>query len=256
MKLGVSYTVFDGEELLEGSIKCIRKHVDFISVVYQTTSNFGQPCDPDLVNFLTGLKVGGLIDELFEYKPNLSAGGHNNEITKRNIGLYLSEGAGCTHHMSMDTDEFYIPEQFEWMKNDIEINDYDGAACQMLTYYHDFETILDPPEDYYVSLIYKIRKGINFTMGCPFPVLVDPTRRMSVDKCVSYKREQIEMHHMTGVRDNYRTKLVNSSASVNFKNEIDHLVSYFKTWEFPKQALMPGLPPKYYNVKRVKILFK
>ena len=41
MKLGVSYNVFDGEELLESSIKSIRDNVDHISVVYQTISNFG-----------------------------------------------------------------------------------------------------------------------------------------------------------------------------------------------------------------------
>ena len=40
MKIGVSYNLFDGEELLESSIKSIRKNVDYISVVYQTISNF------------------------------------------------------------------------------------------------------------------------------------------------------------------------------------------------------------------------
>ena len=46
MKLGISYNVFDGEELLEKSILCIRDQVDFISVVYQEKSNFGNQCDP------------------------------------------------------------------------------------------------------------------------------------------------------------------------------------------------------------------
>ena len=45
MNLGVSYNVFDGEELLEGSIFQIRNEVDYISVVYQSISNFGHPCD-------------------------------------------------------------------------------------------------------------------------------------------------------------------------------------------------------------------
>ena len=34
MKLGVSYNLFDGEELLESSIKSIRDNVDYVSVVY------------------------------------------------------------------------------------------------------------------------------------------------------------------------------------------------------------------------------
>lgn len=53
MKVGISYNLFDGEELLESSIKSIRDNVDYISVVYQTVSNFGNPCSEDLVTLLS-----------------------------------------------------------------------------------------------------------------------------------------------------------------------------------------------------------
>ena len=128
MKLGVSYNLFDGEELLESSIKSIRTNVDFISVVYQTVSNFGNPCNEELEPLLESLHKEGLIDELFEYRPNINKGGHYNEIRKRNIGLTLSEGDGCTHHMAMDSDEFYTDEQFKHMKNVIE----DGIMIHQL----------------------------------------------------------------------------------------------------------------------------
>ena len=52
MKLGVSYNLFDGEELLTDSIKSIRDSVDIVSVVYQTESNFGQKANPGLANLL------------------------------------------------------------------------------------------------------------------------------------------------------------------------------------------------------------
>ena len=116
MKIGVSYNLFDGEELIENSIKSIRNNVDYISVVYQTISNFGQECDKGLVSLLERLKSEGLVDELFEYHPRINKGGHFNEITKRNIGLSLSEGANCTHHMAMDSDEFYTDTQFKYIK--------------------------------------------------------------------------------------------------------------------------------------------
>ena len=106
MKVGVSYNLFDGEELLEGSIKSIRESVDYVSVVYQTISNFGDAANDRLVPLLNKLKEEGLIDELFEFRPNVNKGGHFNELNKRNIGIALSQGAGCTHHMSMDSDEF------------------------------------------------------------------------------------------------------------------------------------------------------
>jgi len=250
MKLGVSYNVFDGEELLENSIKSIRENVDYISVVYQEISNFGNPCNPNLVPLLNRLKEGGLVDELYKYNPQPRRGGHFNEINKRNVGLFLSEGAKCTHHMAMDSDEFYTDDNFKYLKNEIVSGNYDSSCCQMTTYYKEPQYRLDPKEDYYVSLIYKIQRGKQYVMGLPFPTLVDPTRRMEAGKCKIFTRDEIEMHHMSYVRKNIRIKLTNSSAFPNFKN-IDKLVDYFEKWEYPQQGLMGGAPDKFYDIVKV-----
>lgn len=255
MKLGVSYNLFDGEELLESSIKSIRTNVDFISVVYQTVSNFGNPCNEELEPLLESLHKEGLIDELFEYRPNINKGGHYNEIRKRNIGLTLSEGAGCTHHMAMDSDEFYTNEQFKYMKKTMEESGYDSSACQMTTYYKEPIYRLEPKEEYYVSLLFKIKQGREYVIGHPFPVLVDPTRRMEPGNCKVFTRDEIEMHHMSYVRKNIRKKLQNSSASPNFRN-IDKIVDYYQKWEYPQQALMGGAPDKFYNTVEEEIKFK
>lgn len=256
MKLGVSYNLFDGEELLEGSIKQIRNLVDYISVVYQTISNFGNTCNPELVPLLERLKSEGLIDELFEYSPKVNKGGHSNEIQKRNIGLALSQGVGCTHHMSMDSDEYYLPSEFHNLKKLIEDGDYDSSFCQMQTYYKSWEYSLNPPEEYYVSLIFKIKPDSNYVMGYPTPVLVDPTRRMSPSvKPLILKREQIQMHHGSYIRDNIKTKLTNSSASVNFNNDIERIVNHYNTWEYPNKVLWGGLPSQLLTVKKVENLW-
>lgn len=254
MKLGVSYNLFDGEELLESSIKSIRDNVDYISVIYQTISNFGNPCDDELVPLLEGLRDRGLIDEMFEYRPTVNKGGHYNEIRKRNLGLYMSEGSECTHHMAMDSDEFYTDEQFKYMKKTMEDGDYDSSACQMTTYYKDSKYRLEPKEEYYVSLPFKLVVGKEYVIGTPFPVLVDPTRRMEPGKCKVFTREEIEMHHMSYVRKDISRKLQNSSASPNFKN-IDKIVDYFEKWEYPKQGLMGGAPDKLYDIVEEPKLF-
>ena len=44
MKLGLAYNLFDGEELLEYSLRSIRNNVDYISVQYQEISNHGEKC--------------------------------------------------------------------------------------------------------------------------------------------------------------------------------------------------------------------
>jgi hypothetical protein len=254
MKLGVSYNLFDGEELIESSIKCIRNDVDFISVIYQTTSNFGNTCSESLVPLLNNLKEKGMIDEMVKYNPSIKNGGHYNEITKRNLGLYLSENAGCTHHMAMDSDEFYTEEQFKYLKKIMIDGDYDSSACQMVTYYKNPIYRLEPKEEYYVPLIYKIRNNIEYVFAHQFPVLVDPTRRMNPEKCKIFTRDEIEMHHMSYIRKNLRMKLNNSSAKSNFKS-IDKIVNYYDKWEYPQKALLGGIPDKYYEIVKVEKLF-
>lgn len=230
MRLGVSYNTFDGEELLESSIKAIRNEVNYISVVYQTTSNFGQECDEGLVPLLERLKSEGLVDELFEYYPKINKGGHFNEITKRNIGLSLSEGVGCTHHMSMDSDEFYTDKQFKYLKKTIIEGDYDSSVCKMKTYFKKPNYEVRPMNEYYVSLIYKIKQNKEFVMGHPFPVLVDPTRRMEPGNCKIFTRDEIEMHHMSYVRKNIKSKLINSSSNSAFTH-IDDFMRMFDSYE-------------------------
>jgi hypothetical protein len=87
----------------------------------------------------------------------------------------------------------------------------------------------------------------------PSPVLVDPTRRLapSVNGIV-LERKDIQMHHGSYIRDNIRTKLTNSSASVNFTNDIDRIVTHYNNWKFPEKALWGGAPSVFYNLKKNK----
>jgi len=256
MKLGVSYNIFDGEELLKGSIKQIRDKVDYISVVYQTISNFGNPCSPGLELMLKNLKSIGLVDELFLYMPNLNGGGHFNEIRKRNIGLQLSKKNNCTHHMSMDSDEYYLSSEFENMKNQIIEQDYDSSYCQMVTYYKSWEYRLDPFEDYYVSLIYKIDENSMYSFNIQSPVLVDPTRRMSgVKNPILFTRDQLQMHHGSYIRNNIERKLKNSS-SRNQDWDVNKIKKHFNSFSDGDKALMFKPFEEYVDLIKVKNLFE
>ena len=256
MKLGISYNIFDGEELLEGSIKQIKNHVDFISVVCQTTSNFGKSCTENLLPLLKKIKKEKLVDEILLYTPEIQKGGHFNELQKRNIGLQTSLTAGCSHHMSMDCDEYYITKEFASLKKLVQEGDYDSSYCQMLTYHHNWEYILDPPEDYYVSLITKVDEQSCFVLGAPVPVLVDPTRSiLGLKTPLLLKRNQIQMHHGSYIRNNIRAKLENSSASVNFNHEIEKLVEHYKNWKYPEKVFCAGLPCSFKSVSQIKPKF-
>ena len=80
MKLGISYMVFDGEELLKFATKSIRDVVDFISVTYQPISYFGNKSNESFLDDLYGLQKIGLIDEIIFYDNDLSLHHKTNEL--------------------------------------------------------------------------------------------------------------------------------------------------------------------------------
>lgn len=254
MRLGCSYNVFDGVELLEPSIKSIRGSVDYISVIYQTISNFGQRTNIDILSLVQDLKTRGLIDNYMEYSPSTSSKGHYNELIKRNLGLVDCKNAKCTHFMTIDVDEFYIKDELDRVKVIVEECGCDSSACQMQTYYKTPEWTLDPPEDYYVPLIYKIDER-RFSMANRWAVSADPTRRLEARNLRLFGRDEVQMHHMSYVRKDIMSKLTNSSASMNFKDRINSIASYFDRWQPGQDALLAGREERYYKLKKVNNIF-
>ena len=215
-KLGISYSVWDGEELLEQSIKQVRKTADYINVVWQKLSWYGKPCNSGLEKLLLKLKERGLIDELIFFEPDLSLNPSYNEINKRNIGLRAARRAGCTHFMTMDTDEFYDPQQFHDAYADIIERNLTHTCCNIVSYitptirYANYET-------YFVSFINKIDNGEKFTFDAFLgyrPCLLDPTRKIKLRKNSRFCfLGNIVMHHMTHVRKDINKKVENSTIS-------------------------------------------
>ena len=255
MKIGVTYNLFNGEELLEGSIRCIRDSVDYIGVVYQLVSNWGNKANENLLPLLNDLINKKLIDEIYEYKPNLKIDGKNNELIKRNIGLDMARNVGCEYHMTMDSDEFYIKDEFESMKKIVIEGNYDTSACQMITYYKEPIYILDPLEEYYVTLLHKVNKEAKYILNTPFPVVVDPSRKTKPGKIKIFKRDEIQMHHMSYIRKDIKSKINNASSKVNFRDKINFLIDYYNNWKYPNDVYIGGRPPRKYKVKKVSKIF-
>jgi len=255
MKIGVGYNIFsDAIELLESSIKSIRNNVDYVTVIYQDVSNFGNQSDVNIKEILEKLKNEKLVDSFFLYKPQ-PISPHQNEINKRNMGLYVCENAQCTHFMTMDSDEYYTEEQLKFAIKQIVDGGYDSSACQMRTYYKEPIYQVTPPEDYYVSLFYKIRPGVNFVLGNQFPVLVDPSRRMNPGNCKIFTREEIEMHHMSYVRKDLTGKLMNSSARMNFDAGIPKILEHYNNFKEGDKALFAGVGERYFDLIKVENIF-
>ena len=220
-KVGVSYNLFDGEELLPYSIITIRDKVHHISVVYQTVSNLGKPANPDLEKKLKEMLEDGLIDELYLYRPILAVIPQINETKKRNIGLELAKKNGCDYFLSMDVDEFYDENQFEFALKYIFENDIAISAISIIDYFktpeyqvsgiHTF--VNGNIHNYYVPFLIKIDRSIRQSHASSyFPCFVDPTRRLYCPgKVMIFSVQQIAMHHMSTIRKDLFKKYQNTS---------------------------------------------
>jgi hypothetical protein len=227
-KLGVSYNLFTGFELLEYSIKNIRDSVDYICVIYSLTSHHGQPFPYNFLPELKILKEDGLIDDMIEFKPENLYAAKSNESNQRNLGLEMCKKADCKYMMTMDVDEFYIKAEFDKAKKEIIKGNYDSSACQMITYYKYSNIIIDPPETYYVPFIYKINEVDRFGAKS-FPAIVDNTRIYTTGKNILFKREDLQMHHMSYMRNSIREKLTYSCTPAD-NRKIDRIEAHYKNW--------------------------
>ena len=254
VQVGASYNLFDGEELLPFSINSIRKNVKHINVVYQTVSNFGNPASPDLEEKLKKLQKAGLIDELYHYKPNFNVSPHKNEKIKRDIGLRLAKKHGCTHFISMDTDEFYDSEKFDKALNYIVIHNIKTSAVSIIEYLKEPENQLvgsytfTPKNidfyNYYVPFIIKINRFKKQSHGKGyFPCLTDPTRSLlHSGRFKLFPAHQIVMHHMSTVRLDLDKKYANSNlldSAKEFQNQVKTIQKEVLEFDFEKNKTLP-----------------
>ncbi len=259
-KIGVVYNVFDGEELLEDSIKSIREKVDYILVVFQTVSNFGNEYNQSYieVNRLFDL---GLIDEAVKYVPSVqylengtvfSRSGSENEQVKRNVGLEIAKERGCTHLLMMDSDEFYLAEQFDYAWQEILDGNYDSSFCQMTTYYKEPIYRLEPKETYYVPFIIRLHEDTKYEALPDYTLLVDPTRRTKMGNPIVFSRDELEMHHFSYVRKDIRRKLTNSS-SVFPKEQVEDVIKCHNEYKKGGRAFLLG--ESFYDIVETENLF-
>jgi hypothetical protein len=242
MKLAAVYNVWDGLEHLDKSIGLIHPYVDHVVLVWQTTSNFGEANPETAIVIQQMLTKYPKCTDVF-YQPNLQQGGTVNEKNKRMLGHNEAKLLGCTHYLHMDTDEYYVPSDFEQGIKFVLDNNLDTSYCQLITYFKEPTYRYDPIENYYVPFICKITSGVG---SFPNNVLVDPTRGASPSGRIM--QVPIKMHHMSFVRNDIGMKLRNSSARGNWKWE--QRAMQFDDWQFGQRH-----PFMNYNIVATENLF-
>lgn len=236
MKLVAVYNVFDGIELLEGSIRQIYPECFKVLIAYQVESNFGER-DDHVEHLLHQIALKYDKIRLCTYEPDLTLSGGENERNKKIIGMAAARELGATHFLLIDCDEYYRTEQFKWAKALVTENGYDSSACRLYTYFKHPTYQLFPLENYYVPFIH----AIDTTLTAEYPVYADPTRTTSGKYFYEFKQHELMMHHFSWLRYDIGKKLRNSSASVNWKDKIPAFIENHRNFAMSDPMLYyPG----------------
>lgn len=239
-KLGLAINCFEGTEHLNKIISEIREYLDYVIVVIQPYSYFGNKMYEEDENELERLCDAGLIDDIVSYSPKLNDDARNQETIKRNLSIDYLKSKGCSHVLVIDSDEFYLKEDFKNAMDYIEKERPISTYCQYINYFKDFNHYLIYPFESFVPFIQI--SSLHFTYNGYAPVASDPTRRTNILYNVGVKvldYNLIKMHHFSWIRKNIRKKLENWSAKKHFSSElIEKCIHQFEKWKDGQPAIM------------------
>lgn len=245
IKLSATINFFDGEELLEHCIRCIRPSVEHISIVWQSVSNFGHPISAEAMDALARIRRSGDVDVLEHYEPDLTQPPHMNELEKRRIGFRLAREANMTHGLLMDADEFYAPEEMAWARDYIAQHGIDYSTVSLYRYVQEPIYRSAMPMATVCSFITRLTSRLvhEYRIDIHPEENIDATRAPIVPRgrYHFFPPERIAMHHMTGLRRNFSSKVTNSTRnedplqSVKLRRE----VSLIQEW-MPENSLVIG----------------
>lgn len=214
VKLAAIYNVWDGVELLKGSMESVVNGVDLFVIVWQHTSNYGEEFNPRPwipAHIYRTNESGDEVPIYFVEHRSQSRNPRKEETTKRSVGLHVAIECGATHFLHMDCDEFYT--DFVKLKQRVLDLDLDGSVCQLQTYFKKPTLQLQGFDNYYVPFIHKIQPGIDIGVGI-YPFYVDPTRKVKMDQNARVDVVGV-MHHFSYVRADIERKARNSTAAGN-----------------------------------------
>jgi len=210
MKLAAIYNVWDGVELLSGSMKSVADGVDLFIIVFQKVSNTGEIFDPTPWIHTVNHKQMLLI----EYRPDIglinNPGQH--ERNKRNLGLNIAREHGCSHFLHMDCDEYYM--DFTGLVNKFKSRNITTSVCNIHSYFKSPTLRLENLDNYYVPFIHVLDE--HTTAGKVsqknYGMYVDPTRTINTG---DFPGIIGTMHHFTWIRNEIERKVRNSTAVNN-----------------------------------------
>jgi len=246
MKISAIYTIFNGIELLQGSIDQIKNHVDKVLIIYQDTSNRGE-VNPQVRKQLDRIKCKNL-DFLF-FHPDLTKNPKENELAKHDMALQHVKKQGFTHFILLAADHYYHSHDIVIGKNVVNNMDYDVTLTQMFTYYKKPTWQITPIEEYFMPFICKIHKRTKFVKN-KYEHLTDPSVRINTrERLYAFNQDEIMFHHYSMIRNSIENKLNNAAASSRWGDNAKRYLEEFRGYDLKSN---PGLA--YFGGRKIKVV--
>lgn len=243
MKLAALYSIYNGTELLNGSIEQIENLCDEIIICYQTTSNtgnFSNESDRWIEQNEQFIKDFNI--KILFFEPDFNKKTKQNERDKHNKMLDFARNIECTHFLLSACDHYYDNNEFQKTKQFLIENPVDVSITWMYTFYKNTNWRLDPIENYGMPFICKINPETKIAQNQNYPILTDPSVQVSpVNNFYVFYPNQIMLFHFSMIRMDIDSKFDNAAASIRwskeqiyiFKNEyktaqVGSEISYFK----------------------------
>lgn len=243
------YTVFNGEELLEKSMKQIDSEVDLFIICYQHISNKGQS-NPDLAAYLSRFADNDKV-LLLKYTPDLRVNTKVNERIKHQLMIDFARVNGASHVFLAACDHFYQTNQFKFAKELSICNDLDVTYTRMFTFYKNPTWQITPLEEYYMPFIIKLKDETKFSSVAKSPVLVDPSVKVNNVKRYSiFQPSECILYHYSMIRQDIKSKFQNAAASIRWKaGDIEKFIS-----EYENYNLETNEGVSYFGGRKIKVV--
>ena len=159
----------------------------------------------------------------------------------------------AAHHITMDCDEMFIPEEFEKAKEEVITNGYDTSYVEYDNYYKKTNLVISKQGFMkatnqrsitlgYISFIVKCDER-NYGCGVS-PIFVDPTRTIECKDFIILNSRDIKMHHYSYIRsgeESLKRKLNNTSFKQHEKAEAgyDKVIERFNNYKDGDKGIIP-----------------
>ena len=229
--IGAIFNSFYDVNLLTKSASILRSHIDFIIVVHQRVSFFGEPEDPNNSDKLNYMLDRGIINYLLIIEPNIittSKDFTKEVILKRNKALDICKSMGCDYVLSLDNDEFYEP---KGVLSDVKLMselEIDTLYSKIKSYYCDESHYFI--EKYYVPSIFRVDDR-SFSKA-KSKYLCDPARQMDERRV---RLSDNYMHHLTYYKETFKSKGISNPKNIKMFESISNRLD---SWNEGDKALI------------------